>query len=578
MRIISFQALTLLLCTAPVHGETIFAPDHSVDAAGFESLESGVKIFTTKKGEQSVLEIRSEKGKYRIRSPKFMLKPNYKIGARQNNLLYLGVTCRVAGEGNLGSVSLSLKIFDKDTSYIISLENFAGNIRREGKSLFISKPLCAVTTTHPNLRWAHGTRPARLILDFEKAPRRVTINELKISRRNPGNPGFSSKEWDRFESGDGVHYWITMCQGMQPMYALSKDYASPLLMDSSFKLLRAAGWNMNREWITWGPNFRKKFDTRPEILNQNPEVKSGAGNADYRKSITEVVNMVDRLAYYGFSSMICIQGSPDWTHPAHQGVGTHKGFENRSVVNGLGKTYPGPHYASPEAIGGHWLYPPDDWKDWRDLAVALGGALKGRQVVYEIINEINVAKQGAVVGGYKAVLLWTKHFREAVKTVDPQCQVLAGACDKMLAGLVADGVMKCCDGVAYHNYTGNLEHTRGIVESSGVKKHIWMNEHHGLHPELRKKVRGQGKWTTFSVFRSKNGLNDHPIIVLRDSKDQQVQADAPRGKGDRVDIAGEYVQSGRSGGGLIPKDSHPSNLRGFRRIWKIIKGSSESDQ
>ncbi len=353
-----------------------------------------------------------------------------------------------------------------------------------------------------------------------------------------GGKGFTSKEWDRFESGDGRHWYFAMHNAYLPIYAKKHGQFSKLIMDSGLKLAAVAGCNANRELVDGGPNHRFVTcnDIWHPITNSNPNVKAGAGNADYSQRLDFLLSLVKNVEYYGMRSLICIQGSPDWTHPGFindiKRGRTLKANDHKPTVEKYGKLYPGPQYA----IKGHWLYPPDHWQDWRDFAKAMAEKLKNRGVIYEIINEINVSAQGAVIGGYKAVEDWVTNFYQPAKAVDPSCEVIIGSCDKMLAGMVADGILKNCDGVAIHGYSGNLTATRGIVESGGKKMHIWMTEGHGLRPEYKKTTRGTGKWTVFSVFRSVEKLNDHKLIQVRDAEGNLATNKYPAGKGDRVTI------------------------------------------
>ncbi len=403
----------------------------------------------------------------------------------------------------------------------------------------VNKSLCAVNSTHPNLRATGGrTDGCRIRIYLDNAKGTVTVRELTLTEAAPGEKGFSGRDWDRFESGDGKHWFFAMHSACFPIYSRKHGQFSPLVVDTGLKLAAVAGWNGNREFIEWGPNHRFVTcqDIWHPITNSNPDVKAGAGNADYEKRLDFLLSLVENMEYYGMRVLLCIQGSPDWSHPGFtndiKGRKLDLARDHAPTVKKYGRLYPGPQYAR----GGHWLYPPDHWSDWRDFAEALTRKLKGRKVIYEIINEINVNAQGAVIGGYKAVSQWVTHFHQVAKEIDPDCEVIVGSCDKMLAGLVADGVLKHCDGVAFHGYTGDLHGTRGIVESGGQMKHIWMTEGHGLRPEYRGTTRGNGKWTVFSVLKGNKKLNDHKLIEVRDATGALANPASPPGKGDRVTV------------------------------------------
>lgn len=563
LKYLSRHFFLILLWTAVVGNRgalatKVYRADFQTDVAGFEVYGDSVEIESDDKVRRKgtpTLRITANGGQSQVRSPRFRIEPTHALGIRNGkNLVYWSVHYSIKAKLKSGSCHLSLRILDGDAPYEVPLEHFASAQSEVDGFTVIDKPLCAITSTHPNLRSAAGSRDAQVVFNLDDATGTVWVGNIEIATAQPGNQGFEEKDWEKFEAGDGKHCWIIMCNAKQPMYAREPDFASALVMDSALKLSAVAGWNMNREWIAWGQEWRERLDRRPSITNANPGVTPGGGNADYEESLNQLQEAVKNLKYYGIDSMLCIHGSPDWTHPRHKNSGDHGGYQNFGTRNGFGNTYPGPQYASENSIGNYWLYPPDDWQDWRDLAGALVAKLKGHHVVYEIINEINVATQGAVIGGYKAVYQWQYHFYDVAKSIDPDAQVLVGACDKMLAGLAADGILNYCDGVAYHGYSGNLEHTRGIVESIGTKKHIWMNEHFGLHPELRTSVRGQGKWTTFSVFRPTKRLNDNPLIFMTSAQGKHVYADDPKGLGDRLELSDEYSLSGDLAGKLSSQD------------------------
>jgi hypothetical protein len=144
-----------------------------------------------------------------------------------------------------------------------------------------------------------------------------------------------------------------------------------------------------------------------------------------------------------------------------------------------------------------------------------------------------VPTQAGIVGGYKAVTHYVKHFAQAALAVDPETIIITGAMDKMLAGCVADGIFDYANAAAFHHYSGDLYNTRAMVQSSGHMKHIWMTEHHGLHEELWTSTRQQGNWNSFSV--SGWAVKDHyKILVLQDAHGNWVNEKMPKGLGDRV--------------------------------------------
>ncbi|WP_135548002.1 golvesin C-terminal-like domain-containing protein [Paenibacillus cymbidii] len=343
---------------------------------------------------------------------------------------------------------------------------------------------------------------------------------------------------------------MTEQNGFQAQYVRTGDFVSESVMDTAHKLMAVSGFNMNREWINW-QDLASRTDFRFNINNTNPGVTVGGGNADYTASLNQLSDMVDNLQYYGIDSMLVLQGTPDWAHPGkinNIADGPHGGLSNPGNPNGLGDPYPGPQPF--DTNHPHWEFPPNDWQDYRDMASALVTKLKGKVKAYEIINEADTNGQGNIVGGYKTIGQYMKHFYQTAKAIDPDAQVLAPASDKMLPALAADGAMDYADGASYHGYAGSLSGMRAMLESAGTMKHIWMTEHSSRHPELVGKVRSQGRWTVFSAFENSSTFDDHHLIELRDASGSRVVGNQPKGLGDRVVFSDEMYDYGTMSGKL----------------------------
>ena len=427
----------------------------------------------------------------------------------------------------------------------ISFDNYGGEDTFAGGFICKKKPFCAVCTTHPNNRNTYGNNDVEICIYLENATGQLWISDLKIVVSEPHTGDFTNAHWSNFETSDGIHYLSFMCVG-QPEYALAKDYCSELIMDTGYKLFRAAGFNQCRTPVSWGDHLSRS-EYQIIINNSKPD-----GSGDYEQSLNVIENYVDRLNYYDISVLILSRGTPDWTHPLHHNNlrdGDHNGFENSGTTNGLGNPYPGPHVM----IGNHWMYPPDDWKDYRDYVTALVGRLKSKNVFYEIFNEVNVSTQDCPVGGYKAVTKYVENFSEAANAIDSDVVIITGAMDKMLAGCTADGILNHVSGVGYHGYSGDLSGTRAITQSSGQKKHIWMTEHHGLHQELWSATYEQGCWNTFSLIDWPI-KEEYKIVVLEDSEGNRITNKMPSGLGDRVQQVQDYYAFGEMSGALDSSD------------------------
>ena len=427
----------------------------------------------------------------------------------------------------------------------IPFDNYGGEDTTAGGFVFKNKPVCAVCTTHPNNRSTHGNNDVEFRIYLENATGQLWISDVKIETAAPHRGDFSDASWNNFETSDSIHYLTFMGVG-QPEYAPAQDYCSELIMDTGYKLFRAAGFNQCRTPVTWGDHLSRS-EYQIIINNSQPD-----GSGDYEQSLNVIEDFVDMIKYYDISVLILSRGTPDWTHPLHHNnlsEGDHNGFENPGNTNGLGNHYPGPYVM----VGNHWMYPPDDWKDYRDYVTALVSRLKSKNIAYEVFNEINVSAQDCPVGGYKAVSKYVENFAQAAYAVDPNAVIITGAMDKMLAACVADGILDHVSCVAYHGYSGDLSGTRGIIQSCGQKKHIWMTEHHGPHQELWSTTYEQGCWNTFSLIDWPI-KEEYKILVLKNSEGKRVTNKMPSGIGDRVQHVQDYYAYGEMSGTLDSSD------------------------
>lgn len=451
-----------------------------------------------------------------------------------------------------GTYRVSLWVNDPSYPFEVPLTHFKSKAGEDGTVVngftVTSKELAAVNSKNPNVRFTGGTTTGnKLRVYLTSATGDLWLSDISIETTSPG---YTDAAWNAFESGAGPQYVMTQGNGLQPQYARTGDFVSASVMDTAHKLMAVSGFNMNREWINW-QDTASRTDYRLNIVNTNPAVTVGGGNADYSASLSELEGMVDNLNYYGIDSLLVLQGTPDWTHPGkinNIADGPHGGFSNPGNPNGLGDPYPSPQPF--DTSSPHWEYPPNSWSDYEDMVSALVTKLNGKVKAYEIINEANVNGQGNNVGGYKTLTQYMKHFYTTAKAIDPNAQILTSASDKMLAGMVAEGALDYADGAAYHGYTGNLSGMRGTVESSGSMKHIWLTEHWDRHPELTGKVRSQGRWTVFSVFENTASFNDHRLMELRDASGSRVVGNQPQGLGDRIAIANELYDYGTMTGKL----------------------------
>ena len=350
----------------------------------------------------------------------------------------------------------------------------------------------------------------------------------------------------------------------QPEYTpkAQDGYVSKLVMDSAHKLFRTAGFNMVRVFTYWNDLNAHYPATQHQVIIWNSDPDGGTGN--YEESLTALSRGIDNLAYYGLGTQLCLRGSPDWTHPRHQNnapVADRQGidlFSNPGNPNGAGDPYFGTRYQHSR----NWCYPPDDWQTWRDFATQLAAKLKGKGLIYEIMNEIDMPDQDSLIGGYKVYSLWFKHFSEAAKAVDPDALVIVGDAGKMLPALIAEGVLDYADGVAFHLYSGELGYVRNMVQSSGRKMHLYMSEYMkmGLDKNqtsnLKNTTRQQVLWNAFSTLDFRHFAK---ILTLNNANGDPVYNKQPVGPGDRVNLTENYDVWGVYNQAFLQNDREGNN-------------------
>ncbi len=567
-------ALFILCISSSLFATDIHIPDFGVNNGSYTVSGTGISIesdATTKPLSTPSLKISAvNNASGFVKSAAFTVTATHKNGwVAGNNLAYWNVQYYVKTSPDFtGNYRIIARILDDknythDTdprynqtgeSFELPFDNYGGADAMVNGFTFKNKPICAVCTTHPNNRNTYGNNNVEFRIYLENADGQLWISDVKIVTTVPHTGDFTDANWNSFETSDGIHSLTFMGVG-QPEYSPKKNYCSELIMDTAYKLFCAVGFNQCRTPVSWGDHLSRS-EYQIIISNSQPD-----GSGDYKQSLGVLENYIDKLNYYGISVMIITRGTPDWAHPLHHNNisdGPHNGFANPGNPNGLGDPYPGPHVM----VGDHWMYPPDNWQDWRNYVAALVARLKDKDVEYEVFNEINVSAQDCPVGGYKAVTKYVQHFAEAALSVDPDTVIITGAMDKMLAGCIADGILNYANAVAYHGYSGDLLGTRGITQSCGQKKHIWMTEHHGLHQELWSTTREQGCWNTFSV--SNWAIKDeYKILVLQDSEGNWTHSKMPSGLGDRVQPVQDYYAYGEMSGTL---DSTDPNGQGSSRI------------
>jgi hypothetical protein len=541
----------------------VHAPDFSVACGDYHVADSGMTLAASPhispKGE-AALKITANGVSGRVYSPAFALTPTARTtrAVKGKDLAFLNVSYALKDRLVGGSCHIRLRIFDSTDPYEIGFEHFGGDETNVKGFTCIRRPFFAVVTTHPHKRKTGGGTWAEWVLEFEKARGDVWLGDVRVATAKPGGAGFSDAEWDAFETGDGVHYLGVAGNLFQPEYAPEAPggYASELVMDSAHKLFRTAGFNMIRLFTYWNDSNAHYAATQHQAIIWNSDPIGGAG--DYAASLEKLRTGIDHLLYYGLRTQLCFRGSPDWTHPGHRnnGAADHKKadcFANPGNPNGVGDPYPGPYYVQDH----HWLYPPDDWQTWRAFAAQLAAKLKGRGVLYEVMNELDMPDQDALIGGYKAYALWLKNFYEVVKPIDPAATVLLADAGKLLPALIAEGSLQDADGVAFHLYSGDLGSVRAVVQSSGRKRHLYMSEYMRMGApydpalDLKKTTRQQVLWNAFSTLDFRHFSK---ILELVGADGEPVYGDKPAGWGDRVGLTTNYLAWGIHAGVFLPED------------------------
>ena len=551
-------------CQGAPSAAVVHAPDFSADCGGYRASGAGLALAPstqTASGTGSSLKVTLTGGSGTVSSPAFAVIPTARTtrAVKGKDLAFWQVRYALRTQLSRGTCRIRLRILDSDDPYEIGFEHFGGSETAVNGFTCVHKPLCAIVSTHPHKRKAAGDSKAEWVLAFDDAQGEVLFSEVRITAAAPGGPGFTAVEWNAFETGDGIHYTGVAGNMFQPEYSPKAPggYASPLVMDSAHKLFRAGGFNLIRLFTYWNDRNTHYPDSQFQVIIWNSDPDGGTG--DYEASLNSLRDGVDNLAYYGLKTQLCLRGSPDWSHPRHrnnQGSALREGpglFDNPGNHNGVGDPYPGPHYVHDR----HWLYPPDDWQTWRDFAAQLAAKLKGRGLLYEVMNEIDMPDQDALIGGYKAYALWLKHFYETVKPIDPEATVLVADAGKMLPPLIAEGALQHADGIAFHLYSGELSSVRAMIQSSGRKTHLYMSEYMkrqapydpALH--LKDTTRQQVLWNAFSALDFRHFSK---ILMLADADGQPVYRDKPAGWGDRVCLTTNYNEWGVYNGTLLPGD------------------------
>ncbi len=546
---------------------TVHIPDFSQNLGGYTAEGGSVSIALDSaiifEGKPS-LKITAGGGNGKVKSGTFTIYPVIKNGsvASGKNLAFWDVSYAVRKSENFtGDYRVVARILDNNNwfhatdpaynqigePFDIPFVNYGGeDLEVDGFMKFV-RPFCTLPTTHPNNRRPGGNNLVEFTVYLLNATGDLWLGGVEINTAVPFEGDFTEAKWNEFETSKGQTFLGFQGCEVQPGYATIPDAVSPLIMDSAYKLFRAAGFNQSRFDVRWDDDL-----ARNEISLILKTTISG-GTIVY-EGFEEIHQALDRLKYYGISAQIIVRGTPDWSHPAHCNSKLscpRSGFSNPGNHNGLGDPYPGPQYCDPYA--NHWTYPPDYWEDYREFARQLTTELKGKVECYEIFNELNVAGQDSIVGGYLAAARFVENFAQVSKENDPDADVIVGCGDKMLAGIVAEGALKYADGLAYHGYTGDLSGTRAIVQSSGVKKHIWMSEYSDIMPNIWGKVRQANYWNVFSLSAWK--LKDYAkIIVIVDSNGNWIDTSHPKGLGDRLKVVQDYTAYGQMSGALNTDD------------------------
>lgn len=559
------KCLAVILAVSGVaNAEDIHVPDFSINAGGYRTTDERLRLTTDRQARPQgadSLKISAAGASGLIMSPAFPINPTARTtkAVKGKDLAFWKVNYCLKSQLTSGTCRVRLRILDPDEPYEIGFEHFGGADATVNGFTCIHKPLCAIVSAHPHRRQAAGNNNAELILSFEDARGDVWLSDVRITTATPGGPGFTDGEWNTFETADGVHDVGAAAVMFQPEYApeVPGGYASKLVMDSAHKLLRAAGFNLIRVFTYWNDRNAHYPSNQHQVIVWNSDRDGGTGN--YDASLNTIRDGVDNLAYYGLRAQLCLRGSPDWSHPLHQNNSTSaianagadrddsQRFANPGNRNGVGDPYFGPAYVRDR----HWLYPPDSWQAWRDFAAELAAKLKGKGLTYEIMNEIDMPDQDALIGGYRAYGLWIKNFYEAVKPIDPGARVLVADAGKMLPALIAEGALNYADGVAFHLYSGQLSYVRAMVQSCGRKMHLHMSEYMHFRPELKDTARAEVLWNAFSVLAYRDFAK---ILTLADAEGNPVNRDKPAGWGDRVRPIQKYDEWGTHHSVFLPSD------------------------
>jgi hypothetical protein len=559
--------IQFLFLAGAIYSGDVHIPDFSQNFGGYVSQGSGISlsydINAVCEGKGS-LRIECTNAMGTVKSSYFTITAVIKNGtaAVDKNLAFWNVAYAVKkSEDFTGTFRIAARILD-DKNFIhpddplynqigepfdIPFVNYGGeDIEVDGFTKYV-RPFCTLPTTHPNNRRTGGNNLVEFTIYLFDATGDLWLSGVEIKTEEPFKGDFTEAKWNEFETSKGQTFLGFQGCEQQPSYATIPDAVSPLIMDSAYKLFRAAGFNQSRFDVRWDDDLARNE------LSLILETTTSGGIIVY-EGFEEIHQALDTLKHYGISAQIIVRGTPDWTHPAHCNSKLdcpRSGFSNPGNHNGLGDPYPGPHYCDPYA--NHWTYPPDYWNDYREFARQLTTELKGKVECYEIFNEINVAGQDCLVGGYIAAARFVEHFAQVAKENDPNADVIVGCGDKMLAGVVAEGTLKYADGLAYHGYTGDLLGTRAIVQSCGEKKHIWMSEYRDIMPDIWGRVRQASYWNVFSLSAWKV-RDDAKIIVVVDSQGNWIDTTHPKGLGDRLKVVQDYTAYGQMSGALNPDD------------------------
>jgi len=375
--------LTAGLCFT-VLGDDVHIPDFSQNLGGYSAEGDNVSIAFDSdvvfEGKPS-LKITAGGGIGKVKSSEFTITAVMKNGrmAVGNNLAFWDVCYAVRqGDNFTGDYRIVARILDDknllhtdnpqtdDPAYDqigepfdIPFINYGGeDLEVEGFTKYV-RPFCTLPTTHPNNRRTGGNNLVEFTVYLLGATGDLWLSGVEIMAATPFEGDFTDEKWNEFETSEGQTFLGFQGCEVQPGYATIPDAVSPLIMDSAYKLFRAAGFNQSRFDVRWDDDL-----ARNEISFILETTTSG-GQIVY-EGFEEIHEALDRLKYYGISSQIIVRGTPDWTHPAHCNSKLdcpRSGFSNPGNHNDLGDPYPGPQYCDPYA--NHWTYPPDYWEYMR---------------------------------------------------------------------------------------------------------------------------------------------------------------------------------------------------------------------